>query len=171
MKIQRQIASLIALIFMLLPATGLCMTAVEYYNSGKDQKQYPEAMKDYSSAIAINPDYYLAYNNRGNIFKKQKQYPEAIRDFTRAVEFSLKAVSIKEDANTLDTLAAAYVEDQQYEKAVETYTKAIENSSSRIKKYQESLKEKGYYSGPVNGIKMEQLEQAIKVCVNKGIYL
>jgi len=293
---------------MFLPATGLCTTAVEYYNSGraykaqkaypeairdytnaiamkpdfyqayyargnvyKYQKDYPRAIQDYSKAIEINPDFYQAYNNRGNTFKKQKKYQKAIQDLTRAVaikadyhlaynnrgnsykalgqypqalqdygnaiafkpdyapayynrgncykaigkfplalqgysraielkpdfyqaynglgrlyamckekkyrngatavKFSLKAVSLKKYDNTLNTLASAYVEDKQYEKAVETYIKAMENSSSRTKKYQSSLKKKGYYSGPVNGIKTLQLEQAIKACVNNGYYL
>jgi tetratricopeptide (TPR) repeat protein len=45
------------------------------------------AVKDYDKAIALKPDYYKAYNNRGIIKSSVlQQYNEAILDFNKAIE-------------------------------------------------------------------------------------
>jgi tetratricopeptide (TPR) repeat protein len=45
------------------------------------------AIKDYDKAIALKPDYYKAYNNRGIIKSSLlQQYNEAIPDFNKAIE-------------------------------------------------------------------------------------
>ena len=45
------------------------------------------AIKDYDKAIALKPDYYKAYNNRGIIKSSVlQQYNEAIPDFNKAIE-------------------------------------------------------------------------------------
>lgn len=52
-----------------------------YFNLGNDQ----QALKDYKNAIAINPNDYKTYQDRGAIYKSQKQYSKAIEDYTMAI--------------------------------------------------------------------------------------
>jgi tetratricopeptide (TPR) repeat protein len=60
-----------------------------FYNSGNQKYRYGDvegALFDYSKAIAIKPDYFKAYNNRG-IAKALglKKYKDAIEDFNKAI--------------------------------------------------------------------------------------
>ncbi|HTX89454.1 MAG TPA: tetratricopeptide repeat protein [Bacteroidales bacterium] len=63
--------------------------ARSFFNSANQKYRYGDvrgAISDYSKAIALRPDYYKAYNNRG-IAKALglKQYKEALEDFNRAI--------------------------------------------------------------------------------------
>jgi len=49
----------------------------------------------------------------------------------------------------LDTLAAAYAEDWKDDRAVTTCLEAIQKEAAYIKRYQRSLKDKGFYSGAI----------------------
>jgi tetratricopeptide (TPR) repeat protein len=48
-----------------------------------------DAIEDYSAAIAINPVYALAYNNRGYVYEAQGRKEDAIADF-KACFFSIR---------------------------------------------------------------------------------
>ena len=53
-----------------------------HYNLG----QYQRAIEDYSAAIRLKPDYYLAYYNRGCVYiKNPDQYKQAIEDLNKAI--------------------------------------------------------------------------------------
>jgi tetratricopeptide (TPR) repeat protein len=45
----------------------------------------PQAIADYSSAIAVNPSFYDAYNNRGLLFERQGLYDKALEDFNTVI--------------------------------------------------------------------------------------
>ena len=66
--------------------------AIVCFNSGNSkyrQGDYEGAFQDYSKAIELNPDYYKAYNNRGNLLSSVKEdYKAAIADFTKAIELN-----------------------------------------------------------------------------------
>jgi tetratricopeptide (TPR) repeat protein len=47
------------------------------------------------------------------------------RDGKRAVELAEKAVALRDDANFLDTLAAAYAEAGRFQEAIKTQERAI----------------------------------------------
>jgi tetratricopeptide (TPR) repeat protein len=51
---------------------------------------FDKAMEDYDKAIALNPDYQLAYNDRGATYLSTKDYASAISDFNRAIELNPK---------------------------------------------------------------------------------
>src|SRR5262245_59642002 len=51
----------------------------------KARGDYDRAIVDYSEAIRINPNYAVAYSNRGNLFQAQGRRKEAIADFRRAL--------------------------------------------------------------------------------------
>ncbi len=66
--------------------------AKQLFNSGNKKYQNGDiknALKDYDKAIALKPDYYKAYNNRGILkaseFKKDN---EALKDFDKAIEIN-----------------------------------------------------------------------------------
>ena len=74
---------------------------------------------DLSKVINIDPDYYLAYKNRGLAYLELSRFNKAIKDFEKVLEiapFYNKVHSV---------LAEAYSETQNYEKAILNYEKAI----------------------------------------------
>lgn len=133
---------------------------VAYLNRGTAQRKKGEvdlAIADYTMAIQIKSDLYDAYTLRGICYGKKGQYEEAIADFTkalekrphyltyhglawifatskkdkyrngaRALELAQKAVQIRRNANSLDTLAAAYAETGRFKEAVETQEEALD---------------------------------------------
>ena len=46
--------------------------------------QYQTAIADYTKAIQLDPDYALAYNNRGVAYRNLGQYASADADETKA---------------------------------------------------------------------------------------
>jgi tetratricopeptide (TPR) repeat protein len=66
------------------------------------------------------------------------------RDGKRAVELAEKAVVLRDDANFLDTLAAAYAEAGRFQDAIKTEEKAIaklkkEGNTKNIPAFEEHL--------------------------------
>ncbi len=51
-------------------------------------KQFDGAVADFTKAVSLNPDYALAYNNRGNVFMDLNRVEEAYRDFDKAIALS-----------------------------------------------------------------------------------
>ena len=63
-------------------------TCEMFFNRGYayyDKKQYDEAIKDYTEAIRLDPNYAWAYNNRGNVYYSKKDYDRAIADYDEAL--------------------------------------------------------------------------------------
>ncbi len=57
------------------------------YRGGAYSKRgdHDAAIKDYSEAIRLKPDFALAYNNRGTAYGKKGEYDEAIKDWSEAI--------------------------------------------------------------------------------------
>ncbi len=146
-----------------------------YSNKGvayEQQKKYKLALKNYDKAIELNPEDPSAYNNIAWIYAtaEDKQY----RNGPKAIVFALKSFKLEEGEGigTLDTLGAAYVENKQYDKAIESYEKVIEKGKTWwVKRYQKILKEKGYYSGTIDGIDNQALRNALRKFIIAGNYL
>ena len=67
------------------PATG---TTEWHYNQGYDlveQGRYREAIEELNQAIHLNPEYALAYNNRGSAYHYLDQQERAVQDFNEAI--------------------------------------------------------------------------------------
>jgi hypothetical protein len=65
-------------------------SAESYNNRGLahfNLKKYSQAIKDYSQAIRIKPDYVAAYNNRGNAYYELAQYDLAEADYNQSLGF------------------------------------------------------------------------------------
>ena len=49
---------------------------------------HQDAIKAYGKAIELNPLYYKAHNNRGNVYFEKQKYDKAIEDYTRAIKLN-----------------------------------------------------------------------------------
>jgi TPR repeat protein len=102
--------------------------ADSYYVRGQiyqEWLEYAKAISDINKTIAINPNHVRALNSLAWIQSTAKN--RKYRNGKEAISNAKQAVSLtnRKDAMILETLAAAYAEDDQYEKAVETIHEAI----------------------------------------------
>ncbi len=124
---------------------------VEAY-SGRAQayerkKDYDHAIADHESALSLDPKDFNTINNLAWIFATCPK--QELRNGKKAVEMGLEAAKLTESKNpgVLDTLAAAYAENGQFDLAVETQKKALadpefaktsgEESKARLKLYEQ----------------------------------
>ncbi len=68
-----------------LPRTSLAFALFNRANIYVRLKRYPSAVRDYSRAVDLLPDFAEAYSNRGLVFAKMKSYDQAIEDFNMAI--------------------------------------------------------------------------------------
>ncbi len=103
--------------------------AQAYYNRGNTylaKGEYKRAIHDLNRAIELNPGHAAkAYNDLAWILAKHED--SRVRDGTRAVQLAKKACELTgyRAATTLDTLAAAYAEVGEFDKAVKTAERAF----------------------------------------------
>ena len=122
--------------------------AVAYNNRGNARyflKDYAKALTDFTEAIRLDPNDPVAFNSRAVL--RASCPDEKYRDGQKAIEDATKACELTDwkDAETLDTLAAAYAEAGDFEKAIDYSQKAIEladddakaDLESRLKLYQD----------------------------------
>ena len=96
------------------------------------------AINDYTRALELNPFFVDAYNNKAWVLATcaDRRY----RDGGQAVRLAQKAVELKPDVVSLDTLAAAYAAVGNFDAAVDTQKKAIQklllaDKPSEVPKY------------------------------------
>jgi protein O-mannosyl-transferase len=68
-----------------------------FYNRGTvylHEKEYDEAIADFSKAIEYKPNYVEAYGNRAICFVRQKKFGEALKDYGKAIQLSPKNVPL-----------------------------------------------------------------------------
>jgi tetratricopeptide (TPR) repeat protein len=92
-----------------------------------DNARWEEASKDYRQAIQVSPDFGLAFQQAAWMMAT---CPDAkFRDAKLALESAKRAIELDsdDDFHYLDTLAAAYAANGEFDKAVEAVKKGIEN--------------------------------------------
>ncbi|MGB3005410.1 MAG: tetratricopeptide repeat protein [Chitinophagaceae bacterium] len=102
-----------------------CVKADEHYRN----KEYDNAITNYSAAIGIDPNYVYPYVWRGNSYYSKKQFDLAVRDFTQA---------IKLDPNSIDAYngrANSYSSKNEYDLAITDYTKMLTLDPAKIWAY------------------------------------
>jgi len=95
--------------------------------------EYDKAVADYSEAIQLEPKRALSWNGLAWLYAT---CPQAnLRDGKKAVEHAKQACGLSEwkDPNMVDTLAAAYAENGDYEQAVKWATKYLETPNLSAK--------------------------------------
>ena len=103
-----------------------------FYNRGTlllKRGKYFDAITDLETAVRREPRHVTASNDLAWLLATCPV--EAFRDGKKAVKYGLAACTLSEfkDSQHLDTLAAAYAEQGQFDKAVETQNNAIKISS------------------------------------------
>jgi tetratricopeptide (TPR) repeat protein len=117
-----------------------------YLNRGNlwdKMRYYNKALSDYNKAIEINPRKFEPYNAIAWILATSPN--NELRNSSKAVKMANKAVQLNPCATTLDTLAAAYAETGNFEKAIITQKEAIallkkENKTEKMSNYSARLK-------------------------------
>jgi len=103
------------------------------------------ALRDYKHVTRLKPNDASAYNGAAWLLATSKEAD--VRDGAQAVELARRAVSLKPgNLNYIDTLAAAYAANNQFDKAVAEQEKAIailrktgEKSQEKLAKFQSRL--------------------------------
>ena len=101
------------------------------------------ALADYTRSLEINPFLVDAYNNKAWVLATCAD--QRIRDGGTAVRLAQKAMELKPDINSMDTLAAAYAAVGNFESAIETQRKVIQklmlaNKTEEVRKYLSRLR-------------------------------
>ncbi len=115
--------------------------AEAYNNRGFARTQHGDlsnALNDYARALKINPFFVDAYNNKAWVLATCAD--QRFRDGGQAVRLAQKAVKLKPDVVSLDTLAAAYAAAGNFDAAVDTQKQAIQkllvaDRNSEVPKY------------------------------------
>ena len=84
------------------------------------KKRFDNAISDYSDAIDINPEFAVAYQNRGSAYFIKGDYQKAISDYSKALKLN------PDDAVIYTSRGMAYLSEKDYQKALEEFNKAIE---------------------------------------------
>ena len=98
------------------------LSAEDYLSQGNNsyaQGRYEEAIASYDQAIEIQPDYALAWYNRGVALEKLEKYEDAIASYDQAIKFQPDyAFAWHNRGNALQELG-------KYEDAIASYDQAI----------------------------------------------
>jgi tetratricopeptide (TPR) repeat protein len=65
--------------------------ANDWFEKGRKEflnKEYENAIRSYTSAISLNPNFPLAYNNRGFTFWRKGEYDKTIEDCSKAISLN-----------------------------------------------------------------------------------
>jgi tetratricopeptide (TPR) repeat protein len=98
-------------------------TAIDYVMRGTAYAQLSNteaAIKDYTSAIDLNPRMVVAYNNRGNLRQYLGDLDGAIKDFSIVLEIDVQSPIAYNNRGIVYTYLARYPE------AIDDYTKALD---------------------------------------------
>jgi TonB family protein len=89
------------------------------------QAKLEEAIKDYSEAILLAPDFAYHYGNRGKVYAELKEFNKAIADYGEAIRLDPKNEYFLRDR------AKAYRELRQFDQATEDDSAADVNANAR----------------------------------------
>ena len=91
--------------------------------------EHKEAIKHYDEAIKINPQFFQAYNNRGNAKSALGKHEEAIEDCDKAIKINPQLFQAYNNRGN------AKSESGRHEEAIEDYNKAIEINPQYARAY------------------------------------
>jgi Flp pilus assembly protein TadD/phage FluMu protein Com len=80
---------------------------------------YTQAIKDFSLALEISPNYVEALINRGSAYAMLDMLNDALTDFTHALEFE------KNDAEIYNKRGEIYLQNSIYDRAIKDFTSAL----------------------------------------------
>ncbi len=89
------------------------------------KRDFDKAIKDYTEAIKLNPNYATAYYNRGNAYKDNRDFDKAIENYTNAIELNPNY------AKAYNNIANAYLKIGELDQALKYADIAIKKDSQR----------------------------------------
>ena len=84
------------------------------------QERYDKAIEHYTETINLNPEFAIAYVNRGNVYANKGAFDTAIQDYTKAIDLN------PEFAETYYNRGNAYFEKGEFDTAIQEYNKVID---------------------------------------------
>jgi CheY-like chemotaxis protein len=88
---------------------------------------YRDAIAAFDRAIAVEPGFAHAWNDRGLCFRELGDYDEALKSFIRAVELAPEDLEILFDlGETLEKIGAMRMDDQYFDAAVQTFNMVLD---------------------------------------------
>lgn len=98
------------------------------------QGDFRGAIDDYTAALQINPNFSLAYNNRGNARSRLKDYQGAINDFTQAIQINRNWGNLG-IASAYNNRGNAYAALGELQRGIVDYNQAIRLDSNNANAY------------------------------------
>ena len=95
-------------------------TYLDHGGACLDKGKHDEAIADYNKAIALDPNFVLAYFNRGVVYGRKGAFDRAIADYTKAIAL---------DPNFADAYTnrgVVYYEKGNKEQTIADFRKALE---------------------------------------------
>jgi tetratricopeptide (TPR) repeat protein len=127
------------------------------------KQQYEQSIQDYDRAIALNPNFAVALNNRAWAYYKWGRGADGLAD----VEQSLRLNPMSE--HTWDTRAHIRQKLGNHGGAFTDYQQAMILGGTRmVKLYQCGLSASGLYRGRIDGIYSDELRDALKTCADSN---
>lgn len=83
------------------------------------KSDYNNAIKEFTTAIALGPDFTDAYRKRGQAYHDKRDYKRAVADFTKLIQLQ------PDEANAYALRGRAYLKKGSYYRAVFDFTDAI----------------------------------------------
>ena len=106
-----------------LKETLIDLRQAEAYNlqgeSNISKNLYNNAIKDFSRALAINPNYIDALINRGSAYSQLGRFNDALIDFNHALKFE------KKDPELYNKRGEVYMQNNMYDQAIKDFTAAV----------------------------------------------
>ena len=97
--------------------------AGEAKTRGEKHEHYENAVKHYTEALKLKPDFAEAYNNRGNAYQDKGEIDRAIQDFNTAIDLN------PEYAVVYNNRGNAYSKKGEFDRAIQDYNTAIDLNS------------------------------------------
>ncbi len=120
-----------------------------YYNRGVGwhaKQRYGKAIADYSAALKLSPEYYIALNDRGYAYLHSGAIKKALTDFRRLVEL------VPDSVDYTHSLGDGYFHAGDLDEANRTWLEACRLASGQdIRQWQDQLKRQGHYKGKLDG--------------------
>jgi tetratricopeptide (TPR) repeat protein len=123
-------------------------------------RDYEAAISDYDAAIALNPDFAVALNNRAWAYFRWGKPATGLPDVEKSLQLSPAS------PHTFDTRAHIRQALGDPEGALSDYESVMRyGGAPMIKLYQCGLRGSALYSGEIDGILRPELTEALKKCV------
>ncbi|GHT83932.1 hypothetical protein FACS1894137_06270 [Spirochaetia bacterium] len=103
--------------------------AVACHKRGKelrDNEDYEGAIREFSRAIKLEPNYYSAYVGRGKCYAKKENWNAAIRDSSKAIDIFNQEDDVENEllAEVYNTRGIAFASSGDWEKALDDFEEA-----------------------------------------------